>query len=92
MLHSPCRLAESPFQLVFNRGDPIEFTALGENMTIANVGGGYTTKSGTSFATPVVSGLVALLIGLYPDLRPFEIKALLKHFAAPPASKSAGAA
>ena len=84
---------DSPFHLVFNPDDSIEFTALGENMTIANVGGGYTTKSGTSFATPVVSGLCALLVGAYPDLRPFELKTLLKHFAAKvaPASAAAGA-
>ena len=73
---------DSPFKLVFNPGDSIEFTALGEDITIAVVGGGYTTKSGTSFATPVVTALCTLLIGLYPELRPFEMKALLKHFAA----------
>jgi subtilisin family serine protease len=72
---------ESPFKLVFNPEDSIEFTALGENITIANVGGGYTTKSGTSFATPVVTALCALLVGAHPDLRPFEVKALLKHYA-----------
>lgn len=72
---------DSPFKLVFNPEDTIEFTALGENITIANVGGGYTTKSGTSFATPVVTALCALLIGAHPELRPFEVKALLKHFA-----------
>ena len=83
---------ESPFHLVFNGDDPIEFTALGENLTIANVGGGYTTKSGTSFATPVVSGLVATLIGLYPELRPFEIKTLLKHYAGEAAADIAAAA
>ncbi len=74
---------DSPFKLVFNPGDTIEFTALGEDITIAVVGGGYTTKSGTSFATPVVTALCTLLVGLYPDLRPFEIKSLLKHYAAP---------
>ena len=73
---------DSPFKLVFNPEDTIEFTALGEDITIANVGGGYTTKSGTSFATPVVTALCALLVGLYPELRPFEIKTLLKHHAA----------
>jgi subtilisin family serine protease len=73
---------DSPFKLVFNPEDTIEFTALGENLTIANVGGGYTTKSGTSFATPVVTALCTLLVGLFPELRPFEIKSLLKHYAA----------
>ena len=80
---------DSPFKLVFNPEDTIEFTALGENITIAVVGGGYTTKSGTSFATPVVTALCALLVGLYPDLRPFEIKSLLKHFAAATAPATA---
>lgn len=75
---------DSPFKLVFNPEDAIEFTALGENITIANVGGGYTTKSGTSFATPVATAMCTLLVGLYPDLRPFEIKSLLKHYAAAP--------
>jgi hypothetical protein len=37
--------------------------------------------TGTSFATPTVTGLCALLIGAYPDLRLFEIKTLLKNFA-----------
>ena len=80
---------DSPFKLVFNPGDSIEFTALGEDITIAVVGGGYTTKSGTSFATPVVTALATLLIGLYPDLRPFEMKSLLKHFAMPAAPVAA---
>ncbi len=75
---------DSPFRLVFNPEDTIEFTALGEDITVANVGGGYTTKSGTSFATPVVTSLCTLLLGLYPDLRPFEMKTLLKHNAAAP--------
>lgn len=80
---------DSPFKLVFNPEDTIEFTALGEDITIANVGGGYTTKSGTSFATPVVTALCTLLVGLYPELRPFEIKTLLKHHAAAAASPAA---
>jgi subtilisin family serine protease len=82
---------DSPFKLAFNPEDNIEFKALGENMTIAVVGGGYTTKSGTSFATPVVTALCALLVGAYPDLRLFELKSLLKHFAAttaPPAAET----
>jgi subtilisin family serine protease len=39
--------------------------------------------TGTSFATPTVTGLCALLLGAFPDLRPFELKTLLKHAARP---------
>ncbi len=56
----------------------IEFVGHGEDVTVAAPGGGYTTKTGTSFATPAVSGIVALLLGAFPDLRPFEVKTLLR--------------
>ena len=39
----------------------------------------------------MVTALCALLVGLYPELRPFEIKALLKHFAAATAASAAAA-
>lgn len=38
--------------------------ALGENILGASPGGGTALKSGTSFATPIVSGLVALLLSI----------------------------
>jgi subtilisin family serine protease len=34
--------------------------------------------TGTSFATPTVTGLCALLLGVFPDLRSFELKTILK--------------
>jgi cyanobactin maturation PatA/PatG family protease len=58
------------------RGSPIGFSnwgdayqnqgilALGENILGAVPGGGTALKSGTSFATPIVSGLVALLLSI----------------------------
>ncbi len=58
------------------RGSPIGFSnwgeayqnhgilALGEHILGAIPGGGTATKTGTSFATPIVSGLVALLLSL----------------------------
>ncbi len=39
----------------------------------------YTKKSGTSMATPVVSGSIALLLSKYPGLTPKEVKLRLKN-------------
>jgi subtilisin len=71
----------SSYKLRYQSDSPIEFAGNGEDVIVAATGGGYTTKTGTSFATPAVTGLCALLLGAFPDLRPFEIKAALKAFA-----------
>lgn len=39
----------------------------------------YSTKSGTSMSTPIVSGAVALLLGKYPYMTPREVKIRLKN-------------
>lgn len=44
-----------------NFGDDIDFCAPGTNITSAKMGGGTTTQSGTSMATPHISALIALL-------------------------------
>jgi subtilisin family serine protease len=69
-----------PYRLRFRPGQTIEYSAHGEDVVVAAAGGGYTTKTGTSFATPTVSAFCALLVGAHPDLRPFEIKTILKAF------------
>ncbi len=59
-----------------SQGNPLDFSnwgktyqnqgilALGENILGAKPDGGTTLKSGTSFATPIVSGIVALLLSI----------------------------
>lgn len=76
-----CERFESPYELRYRGGMPIEFVAHGEDVLVAAPGGGYTTKTGTSFATPAVSAMCALLLGAFPGLRPFEIKSLLRDAA-----------
>ncbi|MCH5265977.1 MAG: S8 family peptidase [Lachnospiraceae bacterium] len=39
----------------------------------------YAIKSGTSMSTPIVSGAIALLLCLYPDMTPKEVKIRLKN-------------
>lgn len=41
----------------------------------------YTTKSGTSMATPVVAGAIALLLDKYPDMTPKDVKLKLYNTA-----------
>lgn len=71
----------SALEVQYRDDHPIEFAGHGENVPCAAAGGGYTTMTGTSFASPAVSGLCALLVGAYPTLRPFDVKSLLRAFA-----------
>jgi subtilisin family serine protease len=71
----------SPFDYIFRERTPIEFKARGEAVIAPARGGGYTSVTGTSFATPTVCGLCALLLGAFPDMKLFEIKTALRHFA-----------
>ena len=69
----------SPFHYRFRDRGRIELVALGENVPTTGLSHGYTTMTGTSFATPTVSGLVARLLGAYPGLQPFEVRAILRE-------------
>jgi len=71
----------TPFMLEFLDPPPIEFAARGAGVLAPAAGGGRTHVTGTSFATPTVTGLCALLVGAYPNLKLFELKTLLKEFA-----------
>jgi minor extracellular serine protease Vpr len=50
---------------------------------LAGTGAGEQAFSGTSGATPVVAGAVAILIQAYPDRAPWQIKSLLMNTADP---------
>lgn len=42
-------------------------------------GGPYAVKTGTSMATPVVSGAIACLLSKYPDMTNVEVKLKLRE-------------
>ncbi len=64
-----------------NVGTQVELAAPGVNIFSTWKGGGYNTISGTSMATPHVSGTAALAIQANPFLSNVEIRALLQSTA-----------
>lgn len=55
-----------------------------------NTSGDFTTLSGTSFSTPVVSGVVALMLEANPGLGYRDVQEILAYSAAKPATLGAG--
>lgn len=55
-----------------------DLVAPGTNIISLKVGGGYRSLTGSSMATPMVSGAVAQILQKWPDLKPNSIKSLLK--------------
>ncbi len=68
----------------------IEFDARGTQIKVLAPGGGYGIQTGTSFATPHVCGMVALLLERFPRLTAVEAKSALMAFSrmAAPARES----
>ncbi|GIP18839.1 hypothetical protein J40TS1_44810 [Paenibacillus montaniterrae] len=62
-----------------NRGIYIDIYAPGDRIVSAWLNNSYNEMNGTSMATSHVSGAIALLLELYPSLRPSEIKAVLRR-------------
>ncbi|MFF4060818.1 S8 family serine peptidase [Streptomyces sp. NPDC001668] len=65
------------------QGGEVNIAAPGRNVRSAAPGGGYTTKSGTSMATPHVAGVLALLAEASPNASAADLKASLLSGAFP---------
>jgi len=68
---------EDPEMVRFDWGSPVELAARGIYVEAPAMGGGTQLYTGTSFACPHVSGLLARVISVYPGLTPFEARFLL---------------
>jgi subtilisin family serine protease len=61
-----------------NYGACVDMWAPGVSILSSQLGGGTTTKSGTSMAAPHAGGTAALYLSLYPTASPAEVEAALK--------------
>jgi subtilisin family serine protease len=66
-----------------NYGNWVPIAAPGERILSTIPGGGYATWSGTSMASPLAAGTMALVRARFPWLRPSEANAQLKITATP---------
>ena len=55
----------------------VDLFAPGADVTSLKPGGGIQTASGTSFASPVVAGVAALVMAYFPDLSAEEVRQIL---------------
>ncbi|WP_051235932.1 S8 family peptidase [Paenibacillus pinihumi] len=63
-----------------NSGPEVDIVAPWTVYTTA-LGGGYTQEQGTSMSTPQVAGVAALIWAKYPDMKPYQIRELIRQTA-----------
>jgi subtilisin family serine protease len=62
---------------VFSNYGLVDVYAPGEDIYSSVVNGGYESWNGTSMATPIVSGIAALIWGIDPSITPVEVKEII---------------
>lgn len=72
---------DDPFHVRFFPKSVIEFAARGTRVRVPSPGEMYKLVTGTSFATPHVTGVVALLRELYPQITVWQAKSILHALA-----------
>lgn len=68
---------QDPYCFYYNPEPPVEFGAPGINVRVAWLNHQWLTATGNSFAAPHITGIVAKLLARYPNLTPFQVKAIL---------------
>jgi subtilisin len=83
-----------PFGIDANPAPPTDFGAPGIDVRVPWLSGSTIVSTGNSFAAPHVTGLVARLLSKHPQLRPYEVKTVLRAVASnavAPGSRGSGA-
>jgi len=73
--------ATDPDTLLHRPGHLVEFLARGDNIEVPWRDGQRKQVTGSSFAAPHVSGLLARMLSGHPDLSPLQAKALFQQLA-----------
>lgn len=68
---------DSRFSFNYKKNSMIECDAQGNQIKVLAPGDKFAIQSGTSFATPHITGMVALLLQVYPSLSAPEAKSIL---------------
>jgi Subtilase family len=76
--------------LFYRPGNLVEFAARGENVDLLWRGGSRKKSTGSSFAAPVATAILARLLSAYPDLSPLVAKELLRRTSEPWSRSLAG--
>ena len=69
--------------LLYKRGTLVEFAAQGVDVQVLWRNNGAKKMTGSSFAAPRLTGMLACLLSVYPDLPPLQAKVLFHHLARP---------
>ncbi len=69
--------------LYFRRDHLVGYSARGENVEVAWIGGGIQRQTGTSFAAPRVAGIAARILSVFPEMRPPMMHEALSSIAEP---------
>jgi subtilisin family serine protease len=70
-------------EVLRRQGRLVEFAALGENVHVPWKDGAWKTVIGSSYAAPLVAGLVARILSRFPDLSAAQVKAAMQAMATP---------
>ncbi|NNE94068.1 MAG: S8 family serine peptidase [Verrucomicrobiales bacterium] len=70
-------------ELFFRPGRMVDYSARGENVEVAWLGGGTQVQTGSSFAAPRVSAALARILSVYPAISPAKMHELLPRIVRP---------
>ncbi|GCE12811.1 S8 family serine peptidase [Tengunoibacter tsumagoiensis] len=72
---------KDPHQFYYNPQPPVEFGAPGIDVNVAWLNQQWIMATGNSFAAPHITGIIAQILAVYPELTPFQIKTILRELA-----------